>query len=81
MVRSGKVLLVREKRSEGGAKMDIVPVPVLSGLVAPVFMTSRIKFRYWYSSCEELEPFASAPLDADMVVVDAVNNTKRRDGP
>lgn len=50
VVRRGRVLLEREKRREGGAKRDRVPVPVLSGRTAPVSITVRMRLRYWYSS-------------------------------
>jgi len=44
----------RLKRSCGGANNDRVPVPVRSGRCSPRFKMSRIKSRYWCSSCEEV---------------------------
>ena len=51
VVRRGSVESFSEKRSEGGANTDIVPVPVLSGRVSPVAKTDLIRLRYWCSSC------------------------------
>lgn len=51
VVRRGRVESESENRSDGGAKMDSVPVPVRSGRVSPVSRTLRMRFKYWYSSC------------------------------
>ena len=40
-----------ENRSDGGANIEIVPVPVLSGRVSPVAKTVLMRSRYWCSSC------------------------------
>jgi hypothetical protein len=55
VVSRGSVEFARENRKEGGAKMLRVPVPVRSGRASPVSRTRRIKFKYWYSSCDALE--------------------------
>ena len=51
VVRRGRVLSAREKRRFGGAKIERVPVPVRSGRMSPVARTSRMRLRYWSSSC------------------------------
>ena len=38
----------------GGAKIEYVPVPVRSGRCSPSRRMSRIRSRYWYSSCTGL---------------------------
>jgi hypothetical protein len=35
----------------GGKGIEIVPVPVRSGRCSPFWRMSRIRLRYWYSSC------------------------------
>jgi hypothetical protein len=51
VVSKGKVPSRREKRREGGAKMESVPVPVRSGRDSPRERTSRMRDRYCFSSC------------------------------
>lgn len=51
VVSSGSRPSASEKRSAGGAKRAIVPVPVRSGRCWPVAMMVRIRLRYWSSSC------------------------------
>ena len=46
VVRRGSVESLSEKRRDGGANMDIVPVPVLSGRVSPVAKTVLMRLRY-----------------------------------
>ena len=50
VVKSGNVESARENRNEGGAKIDIVPVPVRSARTSPVSRTFLMRLRYWYSS-------------------------------
>ena len=72
MVRRGRVESLREKRRDGGAKREMVPVPVLSFLTSPVSMTRLMRFGYWYSSCVALAEVAISvevvPLRVDMTV-------------
>src|SRR6266545_2045754 len=51
VVRSGNVDPAKEKRRDGGAKREIVPVPVRSVRTSPVSRTLRMSLKYWYSSC------------------------------
>ena len=51
VVRRGSVESARENLNEGGAKIEIVPVPVRSPRTSPVSMTRLTSERYWYSSC------------------------------
>ena len=66
VVRRGKVASLRENRNDGGANKDIVPVPVLSGRVAPVERICLIRLRYWVSSWSAI--VAAVALDALVVV-------------
>lgn len=43
--------LERENRREGGAKREMVPVPVRSGRIEPRSRMSRMRERYCSSSC------------------------------
>jgi len=55
VVSRGRVEFARDKRREGGAKRERVPVPVLSGRNSPVSSTSRIRLRYCSSSWDLME--------------------------
>ena len=50
-MRRGNIEFRSEKRSCGGAKIERVPVPVLSGRDSPLERMYLIRLRYWYSSC------------------------------
>jgi len=51
VVMRGSVESLSENRRDGGANMEIVPVPVLSGRVSPEARTVLMRSRYCCSSC------------------------------
>lgn len=73
VVSSGSVLLRSEKRSCGGAKMEIVPVPVRSERGEPVVRICRMRERYWCSSwsCAAASAVVVETEDEGAVLVEA----------
>ena len=50
-----------------GANIEYVPVPVRSGRCSPSWRISRIRFRYWYSSCAGWDAVLEVPfVDASL---------------